>query len=96
MPSSSGEEGVCPSNPKKERVMTMVAFLLPSVESCGGGHRISSREEEVCLSSLEKVRMMAMVTFLPSSIKNSEGGHGLSHHLLEERGPTLLLLRQIE
>jgi hypothetical protein len=27
MPSSSREEGVCPSSPKKERVMTMVIFF---------------------------------------------------------------------
>jgi hypothetical protein len=45
MPSSSREEEVCPSSPKKERVMTMVIFFYTSVESCGGGHGISSREE---------------------------------------------------
>ena len=48
MPSSSREEEVCPSDPKKEGVMTMVIFFPSSVESCGGGHGISSREEEVC------------------------------------------------
>ena len=50
MPSSSREEGVWPSYPKKERVMTMVIFFNSSIESCGGGHGISSREEEVCSS----------------------------------------------
>ena len=38
MPSSSREEEVCPSSPKKEEVMTMVVLFLSSVESCGGDH----------------------------------------------------------
>jgi hypothetical protein len=29
------EQEVCPSSPKKERVMTMVIFFRTSVESCG-------------------------------------------------------------
>ena len=33
MPSSSREEQVWPSSPKKEEVMTMVIFSLSSVES---------------------------------------------------------------
>ena len=35
---------------KKKRSMTMVIFFPYSVESCEGGHGISSREEEVCSS----------------------------------------------
>jgi len=38
MPSSSREEEVCPSSPKKQEVMTMVILLPSSVESCGGDH----------------------------------------------------------
>ena len=38
MPSSSREEEVCPSSPKKEEVMTMVILFLSSVESCGSDH----------------------------------------------------------
>ena len=45
MPSSSREEGVWPSSPKKERVMAMVIFFHTSVESCEGGLGISSRGE---------------------------------------------------
>ena len=61
--------------------MAMVIFLPSSLESCGGG--------EVFASSPQKERVMTMVTFLPSSC---ESGHGLSHHLLEKRGSTLLVL----
>jgi len=66
MPSSSGEEGVCPSSPKKERVMTMATLLISSVESCGGGHDISCKEEKVCPSTPKKERVLIMVTFLRS------------------------------
>jgi hypothetical protein len=38
MPSSSREEEVCPSGPKKDEVMTMVILFLSSVEGCGGDH----------------------------------------------------------
>ena len=38
------EEGVCPSSPKKAGSMPMAIILPSSVESCGGGHDISSRE----------------------------------------------------
>ena len=38
MASSSREEEVCPSSPKKERRMTMAISLLSSVESSEGGH----------------------------------------------------------
>ena len=48
MPSSSREEGDCPSSPKKEREMTMVISFLSVGESCRGDHCRSSREEEVC------------------------------------------------
>jgi hypothetical protein len=34
----SRTEEVCLSTPRKERSMTMVTFLLSSVESCGGDH----------------------------------------------------------
>jgi len=37
------KEEVCLSGPKNERSMTMVIFILYSVESCGDGHGISSR-----------------------------------------------------
>ena len=52
--------------------MTMATFLPSSVESCGGGHWISSREEEACPSSPQKERVMTMVTFLPSSVETCE------------------------
>ena len=94
MPSSFGDEGVCPSSPKKEGVMTMATLLLSFVESCGGAHDISSREEEVCLSSPEKERVMIMVTFLDSSVGSSQGGHGLCHHLLEKRRSALPVPRR--
>ena len=54
MPSSSKEEWVYPSSPKKEGVIAMLLFFLSSVESCGGGHSISSKEEEVWHSSPKK------------------------------------------
>ena len=57
MPSSSRQEGVWPSSPNKERVMAMVIFFLSSVESCEGGHGISSKEEAVCHSSPKKARV---------------------------------------
>ena len=38
MPTSSREEEVCSSIPKKEEVMTTVILFLSSVESCGGDH----------------------------------------------------------
>ena len=50
MPSSSREEGDCPSSSKKERSMTMAMFLPSLVKSCWGGHGIASTEEEVCSS----------------------------------------------
>ena len=63
MPSSSSEEEVCPSSPKKETVETMVIFFHSSVESCGGDHGISSREEGVwpSRSKRERSTTMAMV-----------------------------------
>ena len=70
MPSSSREEWVCKSNPKKEDVMTMVIFFLSAVEGCGGGHGISSKEEEVCPSSLKKEKSMTMAIFLPSLVES--------------------------
>ena len=57
MPSSSREEQVCPSSPKKEGVMTMVIFFLSSVGGYGGGNGISSIEEEACHSSPKKERV---------------------------------------
>jgi hypothetical protein len=63
MPSSSGEEWVCPFSPKKEGVMAMVIVFLSSVESCGGGHDISSREEEVCHSTPKKERVRPRSSF---------------------------------
>ena len=48
MQSSSREEEVCPSSPKKERVRTMVISFLSAGWSCGGDHGRSSREVEVC------------------------------------------------
>ena len=70
MPSSSREEGVWPTSPKKEKVMTMVIFFHTSVESCEGGHGISSREEEVWPSSSKRERSMTMAIFLPSLVKS--------------------------
>ena len=90
--SSSGEQGVYPSSHRKESVMTMATFLPSSVESCRGGHWISSREEEACPSSPQKERVTTMVTFLPSSVESCEGVHALCHHLLEKRGSALLVL----
>ena len=70
MPSSSREEGVGPSSPKKERVMTVVIFFHTSVESCEGGHGTSSSEEEVWPSYSRGERSMTMAIFLPSLVKN--------------------------
>ena len=69
MPSSSREEWLGPSSPKKERVMAMVIFFLSSVESCGGGHGILSKEEEVCHSSPKQESSMTMVIFFHSLVK---------------------------
>ena len=76
MPSSSGEEGVCLSSPRKERVMTMVIFFHTSVESCGVGHGISSREEGVFPCSPKKEGVMTMVIFFLSSVESWGGAHG--------------------
>ena len=67
---------VCPSNPKKERSMTMVIFLPSSVESRGCGHGISSREEGVYASSRKKEVVMTMVIFFLSSVESCGGDHG--------------------
>ena len=83
------ERSVCPSSPKKEKVMTMSIFFHSSVRSCGGDHGISSREEGVWPSCTKKEKSMAMVTFLPCS---SKGGHGICYHPLEKRGSALLVL----
>ena len=99
MPSSSREEEVCPSSHKKERVMAMVNFLLSSVESCRGDHRISSREEEVCLLSPKKERSTTMVIFLASLVESCRGDHGISSRGEEvcpatpkrERGITMVI-----
>ena len=71
----------------------MVSFLPYSVESCEGGHGISSEQGEVCPSSPEKERSMTMVICLPFSVESCEGGHGLCHHLLvlRRRGVTMEL-----
>ena len=69
----------------------MVLFLPASVESCGGGHWISSREEEACPCSPQKERMMTKVTFLLSSVEGCEGGYGIRHHVLEKRGSALVV-----
>ena len=58
------ERRVCPSSPKKERVMTMVIFFHTSVESCGGDHGISSREERVWPSSSKREGSMTRAIFL--------------------------------
>jgi len=56
MPSTPREEEVCPSGPKKERVMTVVIFFQTSVESFGGDHGIDSRDEGVWPSSSKMER----------------------------------------
>ena len=76
MPSSSTEEEVCPSSPKKEGAMTMVIFFLSSVWSCGGDHGTSSREKEVCPSSHKKEEVMTMVILFLSSVESCGGDHG--------------------
>ena len=50
------EKRVCPSSPKKEKVMTMVTSLPSSVESCGGGHGLCLQllEKSVCPSGPKK------------------------------------------
>ena len=83
----------CPSSPKKERSMTMVIFFHASVESCGGGHRMSSKERGGLLWPFLRRRKRDHGTFLLSSVKSCEGGHGLCHHFLEKRGSCLLVLR---
>ena len=82
MPSSSGEERVYPSSPKKEKAMTMATFLP------------SSREEKVCPSSPNKKREMTMAALLPFSVESCDGGHGLCHNLLEKRTSAPLVLRK--
>ena len=74
--------------------MTMVIFFKTSVESCGGGHGISSCEEGVCPSSPKKEKVMTMATILLPLVESREGGHGLCHHLLEKSGSGLLVLRR--
>ena len=44
--------------------MTLVIFFHTSVESCEGGHDISSREEEIWPSSAKRERSMTMAIFL--------------------------------
>ena len=68
LPSSSKEEGVRPSSPKMERVMTMLIFFPSSVESCGGGHGISSRQRRFAFPAFEKKRRMTKATLLSSSV----------------------------
>jgi hypothetical protein len=48
----------------------MVLFFLSSVESCEGGHGISSREEEVWHSNSQRERSMTMAIFLPSLVES--------------------------
>ena len=63
-----------------------MAIFLPSlVQSCGGGHGISSREEEVCSSYPKKKRRLTVAIFLFSSVESREGGPGLRHHLRKRR-----------
>ena len=50
MPSSSREEEVCPSGPKKESVMTMVIFFLPQY-----------RDVEVVMADLGEKRRSALL-----------------------------------
>ena len=50
MPSFSKEEEVYPSSHEEEGGMTMGISFLSSVESCEGGHGMSSTEEELCPS----------------------------------------------
>ena len=71
------EEGVCPSSPKKARGMPMAIILPSSVESCGGGHGISSKEEEVCHSG-PKEGVVTMVIFFHTSVESCGGGHSIS------------------
>ena len=70
----------------------MATFLLPSVETCGGGQGISSKEEEACSSTPKKERVMTMANFLHSSVERREDGRGLCNHFLEKRGSALLVL----
>ena len=70
MPSSSREEEVCPSSPKKENVMTLVIFFRSPVQR--------AREEEICTSSPKKEGVMTMVIFFLSLVERCEGDHGIS------------------
>ena len=83
----SREEWVCPSSPKKEKVMTMVISCRTSVESCEGSHGISSREEGVWPSSSKRERNMTMAVFLPSLVRSCGGGHGISSKQEEACSP---------
>ena len=67
MPSSAREEEVCPSSPKKGRVMTMVISFLSAGDSCRGDHGRSSREEEVCSGNGVHLK-------LPTKTSSSEAG----------------------
>ena len=58
--------------------MTMVTFLHTSVESCGGGHGISSKEEEVWHSSAKKETVETMVIFFLSPVQRCGVDHGRS------------------
>ena len=85
------KEDKCHSSSKKERSMTMVTFILSSVESCGDDHGISSREEGVWPSSPkeEQYDHGHLPTFL-----NRELWNGRCHHLLEKRMSALLVLKR--
>ena len=69
---------VCPSSAKNEKSMSMVIFILSSVESCGGGHGISYGERKVCPSSPKDARRMTMVIFTLSLVERCGDDHGIS------------------
>ena len=80
--SCEGGHGLChhllerrrlgPSSPKKERVVTMVIFLLCPVATCGCDHGRFFREEEVCPSSPKIARSMPRAVFFLSQSRAVE------------------------
>ena len=88
MRSSSGEEAVCRSSPRKERVITMVTFLLPQSRVAEViMDFLPAGEDKVCPSSPNNDRSIAMANVFPSLVEFVEE---VRAYLLEKRRPTLL------
>ena len=91
MPSPSEEEGVYPSSPREERVITMATFLPSSVESCEGGHGLGHHLLEKRRSAL-LVRIMTGDPWTFSSLPQWRVMEKVEADLLGKRRPALLVL----